>query len=261
MPRMDIDQLRRLLADACERFTTLVRIAPDPAQRLRGSDWTVADTAAHLAIVCEAHRDYVVTDAPPVLRVASVGSDNAAALAALEERDIPALVERIDKACRAFLDATDSSSADDPMRWHDVPSTVGALYGAMIGELLVHGLDVGRAVGFRFPITAEEAAAVIEALSENLKWFVAERRARDATIQLDLRGGPSLAFRFAGGALTVTPGPAARPDCRISADPVALLLIAYGRDGQWRHILAGRLLARGRKLWLALGFPRRFRGF
>lgn len=55
------------------------------------------------------------------------------------------------------------------------------------------------------------------------------------------------------GAATVTaPGPAA--DCWISADPVAFLLVGYGRTSQWSAILRGKLLGGGRKPWLAPAF-------
>jgi hypothetical protein len=48
-------------------------------------------------------------------------------------------------------------------------------------------------------------------------------------------------------------GPA---DCRVSADPVALLLVAYGRTSQWKPVLTGKLVAWGRKPWLGRRFVR-----
>lgn len=50
------------------------------------------------------------------------------------------------------------------------------------------------------------------------------------------------------------PGP--KSDCTISADPVAFLLVGYGRTGQWGEIARGKLVAGGRKLWLGLSFGR-----
>jgi hypothetical protein len=55
------------------------------------------------------------------------------------------------------------------------------------------------------------------------------------------------------GTATVS-GPGHPPDCWIYADPAAFLLVGYGRTGQWGQILRGRLLAGGRKPWLALRF-------
>ena len=58
-----------------------------------------------------------------------------------------------------------------------------------------------------------------------------------------------------GGRLTVDAddGPV---DCHVSADPVALLLVSYGRQSQWVPALTGKLLAWGRKPWLGLRLTR-----
>jgi hypothetical protein len=45
-------------------------------------------------------------------------------------------------------------------------------------------------------------------------------------------------------------------DCRISADPVAFLLVAYGRQAQWRPVLLGRMTAWGRRPWRAFALKR-----
>ena len=45
-----------------------------------------------------------------------------------------------------------------------------------------------------------------------------------------------------------------RPDCVITADPVAFLLVGYGRVGQSGRIWRGKLRAGGRRPWLALRF-------
>jgi hypothetical protein len=76
----------------------------------------------------------------------------------------------------------------------------------------------------------------------------------NATYELRLRGGVPLGMRFEEGDLTIDAGPVARADCRISAEPVAFLLLAYGRMKPWRYLLSGRLLAWGRRPWLASRF-------
>jgi hypothetical protein len=43
-------------------------------------------------------------------------------------------------------------------------------------------------------------------------------------------------------------------DCRISADPVAFLLVGYGRVSQWPQIARGKMVAWGRKPWLGVKF-------
>ena len=50
--------------------------------------------------------------------------------------------------------------------------------------------------------------------------------------------------------------PARKADCRISADPVAFLLTGAERESQWKALLTERMLAYGRKPWLALRFKK-----
>jgi hypothetical protein len=48
--------------------------------------------------------------------------------------------------------------------------------------------------------------------------------------------------------------PGDKVDCWIAADPVAFLLVGYGRTGQWSQALRGRIVTGGRKPWLGLKF-------
>jgi hypothetical protein len=71
--------------------------------------------------------------------------------------------------------------------------------------------------------------------------------------ELRMRGGRRFRLAFADGAATVTAA-GERADCVITADPVAFLLLGFGRITQWPLIFRGRLRAGGRKPWLALRF-------
>lgn len=74
-----------------------------------------------------------------------------------------------------------------------------------------------------------------------------------AAYEISIRGGERFSVVVDGDGATV--GPAAiRVDCHISAGPVALLLVAYGRRSQWGPILTGKTVAWGRRPWLALSF-------
>jgi putative sterol carrier protein len=68
-----------------------------------------------------------------------------------------------------------------------------------------------------------------------------------------MRGGAG--YRLAvdrGTAVVAAAGPQA--DCTITADPVAFLLLGYGRIPQWAAVIRGQLRPGGRKPWLALRF-------
>jgi len=48
-------------------------------------------------------------------------------------------------------------------------------------------------------------------------------------------------------------------DCVISAEPATFLLVNYGRTGPWGPAHTGKVVAWGRRPWLALGLPKTFR--
>jgi hypothetical protein len=49
-------------------------------------------------------------------------------------------------------------------------------------------------------------------------------------------------------------------DCWVATDPAIFLLIGYGRVSRRRQIVRGRMIAGGRKPWLAVTTPRLLTG-
>jgi len=78
-----------------------------------------------------------------------------------------------------------------------------------------------------------------------------------ATYELRIRGGTTHFWAFRDGRFAIVDD-LRRPDVVMSADPVACLLVFYSRRSQWPEILRGRMLAWGRRPWLALSFVKRF---
>lgn len=83
-------------------------------------------------------------------------------------------------------------------------------------------------------------------------------RGHTASYEVRARGGPRFVVRFRDGIAAVEPAGGQAVDCRLSADPVDLMLVVYGRIGQWGPIARGRLRAWGRKPWLGLTFKSLF---
>jgi hypothetical protein len=100
----------------------------------------------------------------------------------------------------------------------------------------------------------------VEGVSAVLPGWVNPVRARGltATFEVRLRGQARYIWSFHDGRLTVHPGDHPSVDLHLSGDPAALLLVFYRRQSQWPHIAAGRLLAWGRRPWLALTLADRF---
>jgi uncharacterized protein (TIGR03083 family) len=257
-----VDEARGLVRDASRRFADLVRAAPDPGMRVRNSEWSVADAAAHVALGAEAYAAYADGGAEPVGHVGSINADNARLLTVMTDRDVLTLADRAERGVEALVTATSGLGADRLVQWHDRQATVGAVLGLQLGELLIHGDDVARTLGQAWPISRPEGTTVFEAIAQVAHWFVDPAGAAgDAKFEINLRGGPASTFAFAGGALTVEAGRTDRPDCRIWGDPTAMLLVLYKRRSQWGELARGRLLAGGRRPWLAFGFVDRFGGY
>jgi hypothetical protein len=132
--------------------------------------------------------------------------------------------------------------------------------GIWLGELLVHGLDLAAALGAPWKIRRDQALAVSEGIFAIVGQFVKPDVAAtlDATFHVSLRGGGDYTVTVGGGGCHVAPGKPERADLHVSADPVAYLLVGYGRKSQWPAILTGRIAAWGRKPMLALEFGKLF---
>jgi uncharacterized protein (TIGR03083 family) len=239
-----------------DRFVELLRSAPDAHASVPGLDWTVAQVAAHVVSLTARYVPFVQGQGKAFY--ASMPEMNAQELDALCALSLDELADRLERGTASLLSLCPSGQS--PARFFDLKSDCTSAIALYVEELLVHGLDVARAVGRSWLITHDDAVIAIGALTVPLPKFVDPKttsRLR-ATYELRLRGGPTCAMAVADGAVTFSPGPARKADCRISADPVSFLLTGAERESQWRALLTGKMLAYGRKPWLALCFKKIF---
>jgi hypothetical protein len=112
---------------------------------------------------------------------------------------------------------------------------------ALLGEQLIRGLDIARAANSPWSISCADALQVIAGVMAMTPDYVGRRQAAGLHVsyELRIRGGPRYRLMVQDGTAAIT-GPGHKVDCWISADPVAFLLIGYGRTGQWGQILPGK---------------------
>ena len=137
----------------------------------------------------------------------------------------------------------------------DLP--VASLVAIQIGEFLVHGHDLAAAAERRLRIAPERARLALHGLLPLVPLYVDRRAARGffAAFDIRVRGGVRFDLVFDDGEARIEEPTARRIDCRISADPVAYLLVSYGRMAPTTPALTGKIVAWGRKPWLGFKLP------
>ena len=253
---VDLSAVSAALQRVVPNVAGLVRSAPDAGAPVPGSDWTVGDVAAHLVLGAEAYSGYAAGATDAVFDVSDIAGgsltrSSAALLEAEHERDLPGLADRMEAAVTAVLQASQGHNADDIVMWNGQPIGLAAMLGIALAEFLLHGRDLAHALSQPWPIEASDARLVLASALPLLPLLVdpVTTAHAHATYDLRVRGGARAVLAIDDGALRVG-APDASVDCHVSADPVALLLVAYGRTSQWGPILTGKLVAWGRKPWL-----------
>jgi uncharacterized protein (TIGR03083 family) len=258
MSDLTTDRAVEALGPAVDRFRAMLLAFSDQGARpVPGSKWSVLEVARHVLSGFRSYRNRALGGAPMWKAFATSAQDNDELITSMPERELTDIAAALPPAAQQFADAC-SARGDSMVPWHEETSIPGyAFAGLGVGEVLVHGRDVAKALGVGWKIDRRDATLVSAAVIEVVRYFVDERAAAgySATYELRLRGGPRYTLAFADGVLTIDAQPANHADCRIIADPEAFLLVGYGRTALWRPIITGRMLAWGRRPWLAVRLP------
>ncbi len=258
--RIELAPVAEAYERAGRRLVELLRSVTDPTAPTKGLRWTLGELTAHLAARTELFAGYLAGTASPEGEVADIAPDNDRQIRELRDVPIDTHVELIAASVRAFAETTRGRLGTDPYPWYSgIALDVATGTGIALAEVLVHGFDAARSLGKPWRISAEDARTILRASFVLAPWYVdpARTRGKRVTYRVLVRGGPRLRFRIddGSGALEGADGPA---DCTIRADPVAFVLLSYGRTSTWRAAAAGKVLAGGRKPWKALSFGRAF---
>lgn len=282
--KSDWEQTKDALRHEVRRVADLLRSVREPEVPAVGQ-WTLAEVAMHLSqawmvVPGLARRDLsrihevmpslagaagegLIRDIWELEAVTNLGVRSDA------ERDLGVLADRIEARAAEFFDECAGRSADERLPWlvDGVTVRLANLVGHLLNETVMHGDDIARADGRSWHIEPAHAALVlsefivpvIQALDPQA--LVDSERAAGLRVNYDLRirKGRHFHFLFEDGTVTVEEPAPRRIDCHISADPVAFLMVVWGRRSQWSAIARGQLLAWGRKPWLGPRFRRLLR--
>jgi len=257
---VDPVEVRSAIAAIGARLSALVRCINHPDRPAVG-DWTATDVAVHIS-----HGVDMVTSL--ARGSSSMSSDiwdlsklTAMMVAGESERDLGAIATRIDASVAALLTVLRDTDGNPSRQWliEGVELPLSSVACHALNELVVHGADIAEADGAPWPVDRAHAALVLRGFLFPVLGALGgamvhqdEARGLTATFHIRLRGGGGAYLRFDDGLLAVSDAPPGPVDCHLSVDPLAFLMVAWGRTGQWPPILKGQLLAYGRKPWLGL---------
>lgn len=276
---VDWAQAQAALREEVARVVALLRAVKNPTAHAVGS-WTLAEVAMHLSqafvivpglqrgdisaahellpSLAGRHGESLIGDVWDLAEttIAGVGADL--------ERDPRVLADRIEARAAAFLEDAGRHTADERRPWLVEGTTMAmpVFTCHLLNEAVMHGRDIAKADGQHWPIKPAHAALVFDGfiwpIFEGLdaRAMVDQKVASGvrAVYDVRVRGGGRYRFTFDDGSLVIEPPSSGRVDCHISADPVAFLLVAWGRQSQYAAIAQGKLLAWGRKPWLGPKF-------
>ncbi len=253
------------LRDAVARSADLWRSIDKPDAPAPGLAWTAAETAAHVvgdlrdytqALTRHANGYMTHANRPTESPSRLSAKVNARHLEEVPERNLHRLADMLESSADTYLNvaaaADPSVEIETPNGLVIDPSTMAAL---LLGEQLIHGLDISRTANLPWTVSAADAFLVIPGVLSIAPQYLRPRRAAGVHISFELRmrGGPSYRMAVDDGTAVVTAA-GKKADCVITADPVAFLLLGYGRISQFSPVLRGQLRPGGRKPWLAMKF-------
>lgn len=271
---VDLAGARTALATAAHEIAVLLADEFDSSRRIPGLSWTVGDAVAHVAaetrsfaslasgdITPEAMWDRFAPGTEGLAPAVRMTLLNSAEIAAFDRSDLGRGGELAETAVNEFLHTTRDWPPGKAFRGIEGDIDLPTATCLVLGEMLIHGRDLARGLGRPWKIPAGAARHVLIGGTAMLPEYFDAAEAGDmrATIELRVRGGSHFAIWVHDGRLEVVPEATERVDCHISVDPVAFLLVSFGRQSRLPAILRGQLAAWGRRPWLASRLPRLLR--
>ncbi|WP_447007806.1 maleylpyruvate isomerase family mycothiol-dependent enzyme [Saccharothrix isguenensis] len=274
-------ELRDALADVSHRFDRLLRDCRTPDLRAVGN-WSVAETAAHTAIVARLNAALIADDPSPLgypeldrlageSSFADFGRLNDTALDHYPDHSTEASANRHRDQVDLLLARADDVDPHELRPWLGSARLPAAtLVAHQLNETMIHGLDIARALDVPWPIPTRYAALSFDVF---LMQLLGGDSGRLLTGGPPGRGGAPgrvvIGFRSKhttpvvltrdDGRLSIDPPDGGKVDATVRFDPTAMMLTIFRRTRLARAVVTGKVFASGRRPWAAVGYLRGMR--
>lgn len=241
-------------ARVTDAFAELLRDA-SPEMSIPNLDWNVGELGAHVLAGFRAYALAATAGIEVWSDLQDGSAENERLLRQTPERDTTVIANALPGAMKALHEIWRSRANESVMWSAGLRLPVASVAGLQLGDVLVHGWDLARALRRKWVIQSSDAANALGAAFSIAPHFVAPAAATfTGTFEIRLRGDGTYTLAFELGSLNVSNSSSANADCRLRANPRTLLLTAYGRLSVWRAALSGGIIASGKKAWLAPRF-------
>jgi mycothiol maleylpyruvate isomerase-like protein len=251
------DELRERIGLAQDRFDRLVRTA-DPQARPPGSAWTVQQVLAHVLTVAHRYQQYGRgLEFRRAVNFAEMHEINQAELKAVMA-PVPELADQL-RAVEAEMEALfDRLPLNDRP---EIPFHGGILVSDItgitnwLGELLIHGLDIARAVKVPWELPERDMLLVLRGMMQITPAALRAGVPHDTDICVAItlpEARPYLIHVHHGIAETRELRPGDRPDAVLRLPASTLQQMLYGRMGPIAAVRNGLRIVGGRRPWKAL---------
>lgn len=222
-------ELAERIDRAYGRFDALVREVP--ADTVVGGTWTAGEVVGHLVNVVNRYTAFsperlgATPRAVDAINAREVGEWSGRPLA-----DALAALDREMDAFRRLWGPEGGMPLDQPVPFHgSAKIDVQAVLTNLIGEYLVHGLDVAEAVGVPWEIDARDGA-LLATFGAQILPFYAKPEGSPLVVRFDLEGMGPWVLSVDGPATTSRPPHADDdPDVVLDGPAAPAMLLFYGR--------------------------------
>ncbi|MEK7570975.1 MAG: DinB family protein [Patescibacteria group bacterium] len=239
-----------------ERVAELVTLTPDTSRKVKNSEWTIGEMAAHLVVTKQVFRSVLhgAKSPYPGKTREIIAEKNADFLKEYTIRDGNKLAELLLKRVNAFLRDTDKYPDGHTFSTHYGVLTLPEGLAYCLCHLLMHGSAIALTLNKPFPISGKDIDFIFPFLQKVTPQVFDKQQGKHlvASFVIDLTNGPQFALIIDNGTVILTKNIPSKIDCHISADPQAYFLVSSGIIRQWKPFLTGKIFVWGRKPWLIL---------